>query len=288
MLRRRKRRKRRAPRRWVRGLVHLSHSATMIRAMEVLATQNKRVEIVRKHIPIQDLPEAFDGFRICQITDVHHGPFVDLEYISRVVDMANHLRPHVTVLTGDYVSHNPVFISPCVSALSGLEARLGVYAVLGNHDYWEGAEQIRDEFRRAGITELTNCGLALRRKKQEIYLAGLDDLWAGRPDLKSALAARQDGLVTILLSHNPDCAETVPASARVDLMLSGHTHGGQIKIVPERHARVPSRYGRKYLSGLVHAPHTRVYVSRGIGVSALPVRVLCPPELTLLELKRES
>lgn len=285
MLRRRRKKRRRPDRRWIHGLLRLSKSKTMQRALEVLGAENKRIEIIRQRVIIPHLPKAFHHFRICQISDVHHGPFVDLEYIARVVEMANHLRPDLTVLTGDYVSHNPIYITPCMTALGYLDAAFGVYAVLGNHDYWEDPDLLRQEMKQSGIKELTNMGVTLRKGGGEIYLSGVDDLWSGHPNLEAALAHRNHHSVTILLSHNPDLAEKIPASARVDLVLSGHTHGGQIQIVPGRNTTNPSRYGRKYLSGLVNAPHTQVYVSRGIGVSALPVRVLCPPELTILELE---
>ncbi len=284
MLRRRRRRSPRRAKRWARHLVRISNSNTVARALEAVGRQNKRLEVIWRQIPIRGLPLVFDGFRICQITDVHHGPFVDLDYVGAVVDRANQLEPDISVLTGDYVSHNPVFIAPCIEALSRLNAPMGVYGVLGNHDHWEGAEIVHEEFERFGIVELTNTGVTLKRSKNHIYVAGVDDLWAGRPDLNAALAKRKQSPVTILLSHNPDFAERIPAEADVDLVLSGHTHGGQIQFARGRPAPYPSRFGRKYLSGLVHAPNTTVYVSRGIGVSAFPVRVFCPPELTVIEL----
>ena len=241
------------------------------------------VRIDRQSLPLARLPKAFDGTTLAFLADIHHGPFTNLDYVAAVVRTTLALRPDLIVLGGDYSLKDGKYIRPCFDVLSALKAPLGVFAVLGNHDYWHGVTETRGAMTAAGAIELTNAGVWVRRGSERFRLAGVDDLWTGRVDAAAALgdATRDDAC--LLISHNPDLAEEL-RDPRVGLVLSGHTHGGQV-VFPGGAPFVPSAYGQKYLRGLVQAPETLVYVSRGLGTSGIPVRIASRPEINLITLK---
>ncbi len=240
------------------------------------------VRIDRPTLPLPRLPRCFDGTTVALLADIHHGPFVSLDYVKAVVRTTLALRPDLIVLGGDYSHRGGQYIRPCFDVLAGLTAPLGVYGVLGNHDYWNGERATREGMVAAKVTELTNAGVWLSRGSERFRVAGIDDLWTGRPDVNAALADAKRDDACLLVSHNPDVAETL-RDRRVGLILSGHTHGGQV-VFPTGAPFVPSRYGQKYLHGLVQAPETRVFVSRGLGTSSLPIRVGSRPEINLITL----
>jgi predicted MPP superfamily phosphohydrolase len=230
------------------------------------------------------LPKAFDGLRVAFLTDIHHGPFVGLDFVRGVVRTTLNLDPDLVLLGGDYSSNEAKYVAPCFEVLAGLRAPLGVFGVLGNHDHWHGLDETKAGMKAAGIIELTNSGVWLARGGSLFRLAGVDDLWRGRPDVAAAVGDATSADACVLLSHNPDVAETL-RDPRVGLMLSGHTHGGQVVVPGYGAPIVPSRYGQKYLKGLVEAPVTKVYVSRGLGTVSPPMRFGSRPELTLVTLK---
>src|SRR5262245_10222522 len=242
------------------------------------------VQVTRPILPLPHLPKAFNGTKVAFLTDIHHGPFTSLDYITAIVRTTLALEPDLIVLGGDYSLKDPKYIQPCSKVLAGLTAPLGVYGVLGNHDYWHGVEETRSGFATAGIVELTNCGVWLQRGTCRFRLAGVDDLWMGRVDVAKALGEATTNDACLVLSHNPDVAEKL-RDPRVGLMLSGHTHGGQIVFPTGGAPFVPSHYGQKYLHGVVKAPTTTVYVSRGLGTTSVPIRFGSRPELTLLTLQ---
>ena len=242
-----------------------------------------RLHIDRQTLAVPRLPAAFRGKTVAFVTDIHHGPFVSEADVASVVRTTMALAPDVIVLGGDYSHRDGKFIAPCFELLAALTAPLGVYGVLGNHDYAHGLAETRAGMRQAGVTELTNRGVPLEVGGERLHLAGVDDLWHGRPDAEAALRGVAASDACVLVSHNPDFAETLRDS-RVGLMLSGHTHGGQVVVPGYGAPLVPSRYGRKYAHGLVEAPATKVYVSAGTGLSVLPVRVGCRPEITRITL----
>ncbi|MDB5306334.1 MAG: putative metallophosphoesterase [Gemmataceae bacterium] len=242
------------------------------------------VKIERPTIPLPNLPSAFEGLRVAFLTDIHHGPFIGLDYIASVVRTTLALTPDLILLGGDYSSKDAKYIGPCFDVLAGLKAPLGVFGVLGNHDYRHGIDETHAGFRAAGITELTNAGVWLTRGTSRVRLGGVDDLWYGQPDVLPAVGDATPADACLIVSHNPDFAEKLRDS-RVGLILSGHTHGGQVYVPGYGAPIVPSRYGQKYLHGLVEAPATRVYVSRGLGTVTPPMRYNSRPELTLVTLQ---
>src|SRR5688572_6579169 len=238
--------------------------------------------IEHKQIYLNRLPQAFDGFRVVQLSDVHHGPFSDRAQIERAVETANRLQPDIIALTGDYISKERHYAAPCAEMLGKLKARHGVYAVLGNHDHWTDAALITDLFRAEGITVLINEGMRFEKNGAAFWLAGVDDSMVGLEDISLALAGARDNEMKLVLAHNPIILRRA-AREGVDLVLSGHTHGGQVNLRGER--SVAERPRRRLLKGLARHDDTQIYVTRGVGTVVLPVRFGCPPEVSLIELR---
>ena len=246
------------------------------------------LHIDRQSLAVPRLPQAFAGTRVAFLTDLHHGPFTGLDFISDVVRTTLLMRPDVILLGGDYSYRDEKYIAPCFDVLSRLTAPMGVFGVLGNHDYWHGLDATRRGMRDAGITELTNSGVWLHAADgygSRLRVCGVDDYWAGKQDAAAALGDATAADACVMVSHNPDFAEGL-RDRRVGLVLSGHTHGGQLVLPNGGAPFVPSRYGTKYLRGKVEAPATTVYVSRGVGTVAGPMRFGARPEITLVTLAR--
>lgn len=253
----------------------------------------QRLELRRYDLPIRDLPPEFDGLRLAHVSDTHYGPFVSLPFLEGVVEKVNALDADLVLLTGDYVHRTPRAIPEGIALLGRFRSRHGSLAVLGNHDHWEGAPAVREALGRAGVHLVENRSLYLTRgglsdSPTGLCIGGVGDLWDGVVDPDAALSSVPPGIPRILLSHNPDVAEMIPEGMRVDLMCSGHTHGGQV-IVPFVGAPfVPSRHGTKYLGGLCEGPSGPVLVSRGVGLAGLPLRLGVPPEISEITLRRAT
>jgi len=252
-----------------------------------------RVEITRHRVHLAKLPAAFDGFRIVQLSDIHHSSFLNEAEITTAARYANELNPDLIVLTGDYISHSRDFIEGCARALGTLRARHGVFAVLGNHDHWTDGEWMASALAAAGIRVLCNESVRIERGKDYFQLLGIDDLLVERDDLPLALAGTSRAETRILLSHNPAIIR-VAARVGLDLVLSGHTHGGQIdwKLLTNGKetplARWLRRPSRRFLRGHATLGQTQLYVNRGLGTVVMPLRYGCPPEITVLELSAGS
>lgn len=240
-----------------------------------------RVE--RLAVAVPKLPRPFHGLTAAFLADIHHGRYFAVDAVRQVVDKTNALGADLIALGGDYVYGAPRFLAPGIGELTRLRAPLGRVAVLGNHDHWAGRRAASAGLAGAGITELTNTGVWLERGGRRLRIAGVGDLWEGRQDLAAALGSSTDDDAVVLLSHNPDYVESIE-DPRVGLVLSGHTHGGQVVVPGFGSPWAPTRFGTKYLRGLVQGPVARVYVSRGIGTTGPPLRFRCPPEITLLTL----
>lgn len=241
------------------------------------------IRVAEEKLSVPRLPKAFAGVKIAFLTDIHHGPWTGLGYVRAVVARANELRPDLILLGGDYVHRDACYAEPCFDVLSGLKAPMGVFGVLGNHDHWTDAVRCKAAMRAARITELTNTGVWLEKVAAKLRLCGVGDLWGDVQELDLALDDAGAGDAAILLSHNPDFAE-VMTDTRVGLMLSGHTHGGQVVLPLYGAPFVPSRFGQKYLRGLIATPWSQVYVSRGLGTITPPLRFCCRPEINLITL----
>jgi uncharacterized protein len=235
-------------------------------------------------VPIQGLPEAFEGFTIAQLSDIHLYPYTQAETVQKAVELANQFQPDLVALTGDYVWQDLDAIFDLTPIFSNLQAKYGVVAIMGNHDIWLDATTIKSAFAEAGLPMLVNQGFPIQKSGTEIYIAGLDDGWSGQPDLNYALADAKENIPVILLFHEPDLVDQVSLDGRVSLMLSGHTHGGQVRINGKRPPIQPY-LGTKYDIGLHQVGSTYLYVNRGIGNISIPLRINCPPEVTRLILR---
>lgn len=242
--------------------------------------------IEKVSIPIRGLNPALEGFTIVQISDIHLRPYTRPKLVRRSIAMANQLKPDLVVLTGDYIwqSHEAIF--EVASLLSGLNARYGVYSVMGNHDYWLDVRALQSAFDASRIPILCNEGLAIGVGKAILYLAGMDDGWSGHPDLKLTLDQAPIGAPIVLLLHEPDLADGTCQDPRVTLQLSGHTHGGQVHATGKSPIFHPY-LGKKYSYGLYKVKDLWLYTNRGLGVISVPLRINCPPEITQLNLVAE-
>ena len=225
------------------------------------------------------LPAAFDGLRIAILSDFHLHPFTKIAQVQDAVRLANHLQPDLVVLLGDYVDATVEAIDELAPELSRLNARLGVFGVLGNHDHWKGAKVVHRALQSSGIGMLRNSGVSLNIGRSEIFLAGLESAWSGHPDINAALEDRSEEAPTIVLIHEPDYADTSASDARISLQLSGHSHGGQVRLPLIGALELPS-WGRRYDHGLYRLRDMLLYTNRGIGLVDIPVRFNCPPEVT--------
>lgn len=236
---------------------------------------------------IRDLPERFEGCRITQLTDIHHSRILGLDEVRRVVHLAQQTKPDIFVLTGDYTTSYRRFIEPCAEALALLSAPEGVWAVLGNHDHYTDPELTARALERRRIAVLNNAHTTLRRGPDSIQLSGIDDWTWNAVDWKRAFSGLRTSTPTILLSHQPSVLD-LDETANVSLILSGHTHGGQVKLpllgAPVRFATKDLKYAR----GLFRRGDTQLYVSSGTGVIGLPLRLGVRPEIAVLRLRRAA
>lgn len=256
-------------------------------ALDALATEPYWFKVTRPTVHLPKLLGAWAGVRIALLTDLHMDPRMSLRRVRRIVELTNDQRPDLVVFTGDLTSHFQFPAADLAAVLGGLSAPLGKFAVPGNHDYWTRLEKVAGCLRAGGFTMLVNSHRVLRRQDQPLVLAGLDDLWAGQPNVTAALRGLEvaaAGAPRIALCHNPDYAEALADQPRVDLMLSGHTHGGQVKVPLGRRPVLPIDHA-KYAAGLVAGPHCQVYTSVGLGMVGPHVRYNCRPEIAILTLQ---
>lgn len=243
-----------------------------------------RVRIKRRDVPIAGLPAAFDGYRIVQLSDLHCGPFVSGRRVARWVARANGLGADLVAVTGDLIASGPAFVTTVARELGALAAPDGVFASMGNHDYFVEGEAMADALVAAGLDVLRNRGVSLARGDARLYLAGVDDTWTGRHDVGKALADRPQGVATVLLAHDPALfPEAVERG--VELTLSGHTHGGQLGVPFAARRWNLARVMTRFTSGLYHAGNSTLFVNNGLGTTGVPIRLLVPPEIAVLTLR---
>lgn len=243
------------------------------------------LQIETLHLPFPNLPSAFEGFKVVQFSDTHFGPFFDGADAKQVVQAMEALEPDLIVFTGDLVTrldHGEATLAR--DMLLDLQAPCGVFAILGNHDHWTDPEEVAGALRDGGATLLRNANRPIIRDDGRFWLAGVDDVWEGRQDLPTALEGTADGEPIVLLAHEPDYADAVAADGRVALQLSGHSHGGQVRL-PVYGAPILPYLGEKYPIGLRRVGDLYLYTNRGVGLLAPPVRLNCRPEITEIVLQ---
>ncbi len=242
------------------------------------------LDVTRLILPLRGLPPAFAGTTIVQISDWHLGGWMAVERMMAIADVVNTLQPDIIAITGDFVTRIWAYTPGEITRiLRSLQANERIVATLGNHDYWTHAPTVRAAIREAGVTLLDNATITLRRDGAALYLVGVDDIWEEHHDLDRALADVPDGAATVLLAHEPDFADEAAATGRIGLQLSGHSHGGQVRL-PGKGALILPHLGRKYDSGLYRINGMMLYVNRGLGMVAPYVRFNCPPEVTHITL----
>jgi predicted MPP superfamily phosphohydrolase len=252
------------------------------------AVEPNRLVVRRQTIAITDLPPV----RIALISDLHAGArFITLDKIHRIVDVVNAEQPDVVLLLGDYLNNGRVagqrklkggFLDPesVAHELGRLHASHGVYAVLGNHDWWFDGLRITRALEQQGITVLENQSIAVHLQDQDLWLVGLADSMTRTPDVAGALSNVPERAPAVVLTHNPDIFPTIPT--RVALTVAGHTHGGQVALPWIGRPLVPSRFGERYAAGHVEERQHHLFVTSGIGTSIVPIRFRVPPEIAIL------
>jgi uncharacterized protein len=261
-------------------------------------SESNHPQVTRVEILLARLPQAFDGFTIAQLSDFHYEDHFSVVPIRKAVEIVNGLRPDLVVLTGDFVTvpwldGSPSDLKryaqpaePCAQILQGLRAPMGSFAILGNHDVGSGPARVVRALRDHHLPVLMNRSVPLERGKDRIWLAGIDDVLEGRPDVGLALENIPRGELTILLAHEPDFADEASLTP-VDLQLSGHSHGGQVWI-PGIGAPWLPVLARRYPRGLYKVGDMTLYTNIGIGTIRAPIRLNCPPEITLITLRSKS
>lgn len=250
--------------------------------------------VVHQEIKLRRWPSQLDGFTIALLSDFHYDPVFSVHPIRRSIDLVNNLRPDLVVLTGDFVtvpvSGDPVSAAadaePCAELLGQLRAPFGLWAVLGNHDIFSDPRRITSALATKGIQLLLNRAVPIEKNNGRFWLCGVDDVMGGVPDLIVTLKNVPSGEAAVLLAHEPDYADYVTRYP-VDLQLSGHSHGGQVRLPLITPLFLPD-LARKYVWGLFKVDALTLYTTAGIGTVRVPVRFNCPAEITLIRLSRES
>lgn len=229
-----------------------------------------------------------NGLKVALLSDLHVGsPHNDLDNLTRVVNATNDLKPDLILLAGDYVIHEVMgghFVKPepIAQELEKLSAPLGVYAVLGNHDWWYSESKIKAAFAKHHIPLVDNQSALLKHGQCQFWLAGIGDYWMGQHGIDRALRNIPEPDTVLAFTHNPDVFYELPE--RITLTFAGHTHGGQVNLPVLGRLIVPSRYGQELAIGHIVQGGTNMFVTTGIGTSILPVRFRVPPEIALITL----
>jgi uncharacterized protein len=249
----------------------------------------KRLVIKEATVEVEKWPRQFDSIRIAALADIHVGsPYITLQRLEEIVQRTNDAKPDMVVLLGDYVILGVLggdFVppEPIAFVLQKLKAPLGVYAVMGNHDWWyDGYRTIR-AFEKAGIRVLENDALPIHRDGDTLWVVGFADTWTRRTDVETAVRKVPPHAVAVGLTHNPDVFPKVPPN--VVLTLAGHTHGGQVYVPLIGRPVVPSRFGQAFAIGDIKRNHQHLFVTPGIGTSVIPVRLATPPEISVVKVK---
>lgn len=252
--------------------------------------QPNRFDVATVSLKLPRLSRRFSGLRVVLISDVHMGGWMNGKRLQYVADLITAQKPDVLLITGDFFIGRNVSvmtqqtIQELTAGLSRLATSFPTFAVLGNHDYWIDSEKVRRILETSGVMDLTNAVFTLKRQEDNLHICGVDDVWEGDARLDQVVAQLADDSAAILLAHEPDFADISAATGRFDLQLSGHTHGGQI-VLPFIGPPILPYLGRKYPSGLYKVRGMYQYTNRGIGMGRLPLRINCPPEITLFILE---
>lgn len=241
-------------------------------------------------INLANWPTKCGNLRIVVLSDLHVGsPYNDIDNLVKVVEATNTIHPDLILLAGDFVIHEVIggtFVEPesIVHELKKLTATLGVYAVLGNHDWWYSATRMKKAFQQENIPLLENTAVRIQKGSCDFWLAGIGDYWMGQHDINKVMESIPDIAPVMAFTHNPDIFYELPD--RIAITFAGHTHGGQVNLPFLGRLIVPSRYGEKFAIGHISEEGRNMFVTAGIGTSILPVRFRVPPEIAIVLLNR--
>ena len=243
-------------------------------------------DLVNVNVKINDLPFTFHNYRIINLTDIHLGQWISPEYLNGVTDYVNSLNPDMITLTGDYVSYIlEGYEDDLLDSFKKLKAKDGKFAVLGNHDHWAGADEIREILKQSDIVDLSNDVYTLEKKGEKLNISGVDSLTVGADDFDKVLEKLPNDGASILLVHEPDFAEISSKTNRFDLQMSGHSHGGQLVIPGVKTTPFRCSYSIKYPVGAYKVKNMIQYTSKGLGTNSFCLRINCKPENTQFYLK---
>ncbi len=257
-------------------------------------------ELKNVQLELPDLPASFSGVKIALLSDFHASAISNTRLFEQAATMTMQQKPDLILLAGDFITSETKFLNTSIGkfdrkrleemlrAISRLKAPLGIYATLGNHDFWSGAhavDTIIDQMKgRLGAVVLRNNNVEIKRRDEKIVLMGVDDYWEKTCSVTKAYSGLDRESFKILLSHNPDINADIRHQMKIDLVLSGHTHGGQVSLPHIGMPFLPSQFGQKYMAGLVRDGKRYTYITRGVGYLMAPVRINCPPEVTVITL----
>ena len=241
------------------------------------------VQVVKLNMTLPNLDPEFENYRLVQLTDIHADEWMTKDRLKKLVNRVNQLKPDLVAITGDLVTNNPEVYGENLLELKNLETRDGVYSVLGNHDHWSNPLIVRLRLAEANIRDLKNEVVTVTRNGKRIAIAGVDDVWVGEDDLSAVMRSLPSDSANIVLVHEPDFADKSAQTQRFDLELSGHAHGGQVKIPFIGAPQLPP-YGRKYPFGLYQVQEMKQYTARGLGMVRPRVRFNARPEITVFQL----
>ena len=243
------------------------------------------IDIHRVQLKLPNLASDFNGYRIVQISDIHVDKRTKIQYLNRIFRTVNQQKPDLIAITGDFVTRRQIqFLPKLKTTLGQLSDSHKTVAVLGNHDYWAGANKISEVLAQTKVQNLDNKVYSVKRGNSILNIAGVDDVWVGKDRLDLVLQQLPQKGAAILLVHEPDFADKTAATNRFDLQLSGHSHAGQIRLPLLKPPKLPP-LGRKYYSGLYKVGEMFQYTNRGIGMTGLHLRFSSRPEITVFELK---
>ena len=247
--------------------------------------ESRWIKITEVEIKSADIPDSFKGAKIVFISDIHLGPYLTAGRLSRIVDQINAIHPDLILLGGDYVHYNTRYVKPVFQELGKLRSPCGVYAVLGNHDNYAGADYTKKMMLKNGINICDNQSYWVKKGKDSIKIGGVGDLWEETQAPENTFKGLKKSDFAILMTHNPDYLENMQTDL-IDLTLSGHTHGGQVTFFGLWAPILPSEFGQKYRYGLIDSGNMKSYITSGIGTVTVPLRFFCRPEIVVLTLKK--